>query len=33
VQPGGSVRDQSVIDTANQLGLVMVVTGIRHFWH
>jgi phosphoribosylaminoimidazolecarboxamide formyltransferase/IMP cyclohydrolase len=33
VQPGGSVRDQSVIDTANQLGLVMVVTGMRHFWH
>jgi phosphoribosylaminoimidazolecarboxamide formyltransferase/IMP cyclohydrolase len=33
IQPGGSVRDQEVIDTANRLGLAMVVTGIRHFRH
>jgi phosphoribosylaminoimidazolecarboxamide formyltransferase/IMP cyclohydrolase len=33
IQPGGSVRDQDVIDTANKLGLAMVVTGIRHFRH
>ncbi len=33
VQPGGSVRDQEVIDTANLLGLAMVFTGIRHFRH
>jgi phosphoribosylaminoimidazolecarboxamide formyltransferase / IMP cyclohydrolase len=33
IQPGGSVRDQEVIDTANKLGLAMVLTGIRHFRH
>ncbi len=33
IQPGGSVRDQVVIDTANELGLAMVVTGVRHFRH
>jgi phosphoribosylaminoimidazolecarboxamide formyltransferase/IMP cyclohydrolase len=33
IQPGGSVRDQEVIDTANRLGLAMVVTGVRHFRH
>jgi phosphoribosylaminoimidazolecarboxamide formyltransferase/IMP cyclohydrolase len=33
IQPGGSVRDQEVIDTANKLGLVMVLTGVRHFRH
>jgi phosphoribosylaminoimidazolecarboxamide formyltransferase/IMP cyclohydrolase len=33
IQPGGSVRDQEVIDTANQLGLTMIFTGIRHFRH
>jgi phosphoribosylaminoimidazolecarboxamide formyltransferase/IMP cyclohydrolase len=33
IQPGGSVRDQEVIDTANKLGLAMVFTGIRHFRH
>ena len=33
IQPGGSVRDQEVIDTADQLGLAMVTTGIRHFRH
>jgi phosphoribosylaminoimidazolecarboxamide formyltransferase/IMP cyclohydrolase len=33
IQPGGSVRDQQVIDTANKLGLAMVVTGVRHFRH
>lgn len=33
IQPGGSVRDQEVIDTANRLGLAMVFTGIRHFRH
>jgi len=33
IQPGGSVRDQEVIDTANQLGLAMVFTGVRHFRH
>jgi phosphoribosylaminoimidazolecarboxamide formyltransferase/IMP cyclohydrolase len=33
IQPGGSVRDQEVINTANKLDLAMVLTGIRHFRH
>jgi phosphoribosylaminoimidazolecarboxamide formyltransferase/IMP cyclohydrolase len=33
IQPGGSVRDQEVIDAANRLGLAMIVTGVRHFRH
>ena len=33
VQPGGSKRDQEVIDAANRLGLAMVFTGVRHFRH
>ncbi len=33
IQPGGSVRDQDVIDAANRLGLAMVFTGVRHFRH
>jgi phosphoribosylaminoimidazolecarboxamide formyltransferase/IMP cyclohydrolase len=33
IQPGGSVRDNEVIAAANEHGLAMVVTGIRHFKH
>ena len=33
VQPGGSMRDDEVIDTADRLGLAMVFTGERHFLH
>jgi phosphoribosylaminoimidazolecarboxamide formyltransferase / IMP cyclohydrolase len=33
VQPGGSLRDKDSINAANELGLVMVLTGIRHFLH
>lgn len=33
VQPGGSVRDDEVIEAVNKLGLVMVFTGTRHFRH
>jgi phosphoribosylaminoimidazolecarboxamide formyltransferase/IMP cyclohydrolase len=33
IQPGGSVRDPEVIDTADRLGLAMVFTGVRHFRH
>jgi phosphoribosylaminoimidazolecarboxamide formyltransferase/IMP cyclohydrolase len=33
VQPGGSMRDQEVIDAANAHGIAMVVTGMRHFRH
>ncbi|HWI60408.1 MAG TPA: bifunctional phosphoribosylaminoimidazolecarboxamide formyltransferase/IMP cyclohydrolase, partial [Symbiobacteriaceae bacterium] len=32
-QPGGSIRDQESIDKANELGMAMVFTGIRHFRH
>jgi phosphoribosylaminoimidazolecarboxamide formyltransferase/IMP cyclohydrolase len=33
IQPGGSVRDQEVIDAADERGLVMWFTGVRHFRH
>jgi phosphoribosylaminoimidazolecarboxamide formyltransferase/IMP cyclohydrolase len=33
IQPGGSVRDQEVIEAADRLGLAMIFTGIRHFRH
>ncbi|HEY6441958.1 MAG TPA: bifunctional phosphoribosylaminoimidazolecarboxamide formyltransferase/IMP cyclohydrolase [Candidatus Acidoferrales bacterium] len=33
IQPGGSVRDQDVIDVANRLGMAMLLTGVRHFRH
>lgn len=33
IQPGGSVRDEEVIAAANDLGLAMVFTGMRHFRH
>jgi phosphoribosylaminoimidazolecarboxamide formyltransferase/IMP cyclohydrolase len=33
VQPGGSVRDQEVIDAANAAGVTMYFTGARHFFH
>lgn len=33
VQPGGSLRDKDSIKAANELGLIMVLTGIRHFLH
>jgi phosphoribosylaminoimidazolecarboxamide formyltransferase / IMP cyclohydrolase len=33
IQPGGSVRDQDIIDAANKLGMAMVFTGVRHFRH
>ncbi len=33
VQPGGSVRDEEVIAAAEQAGLSMVLTGVRHFRH
>lgn len=33
IQPGGSVRDQEVIDEANKSNISMVFTGIRHFKH
>ena len=33
IQPGGSVRDEEVIAAANERGMAMVFTGIRHFRH
>jgi phosphoribosylaminoimidazolecarboxamide formyltransferase/IMP cyclohydrolase len=33
IQPGGSVRDEDVIAAADEHGMAMVFTGIRHFRH
>ena len=33
IQPGGSMRDQEVIDAANERGVSMVFSGVRHFRH
>ena len=33
IQPGGSIRDQEVIDEANKKDIAMVLTGMRHFRH
>jgi phosphoribosylaminoimidazolecarboxamide formyltransferase/IMP cyclohydrolase len=33
IQPGGSVRDAEVIAAADEHGMAMVFTGIRHFRH
>ena len=33
VQPGGSIRDQEVINAANKAEIKMLFTGIRHFYH
>ncbi|KMK75310.1 bifunctional phosphoribosylaminoimidazolecarboxamide formyltransferase/IMP cyclohydrolase [Alkalihalobacillus pseudalcaliphilus] len=33
IQPGGSIKDQVSIDKANEYGMAMVFTGVRHFKH
>jgi len=33
IQPGGSVRDEEVIAAADEAGMAMVFTGVRHFLH
>ena len=33
IQPGGSIRDDEVIAAANEAGMAMVFTGVRHFRH
>jgi phosphoribosylaminoimidazolecarboxamide formyltransferase / IMP cyclohydrolase len=33
IQPGGSIRDRDSIAAANELGIVMVISGTRHFLH
>ena len=33
IQPGGSINDKKIIEAANNAGLIMAFTGIRHFKH
>ena len=33
IQPGGSMRDEEVIAAADEAGMAMVLTGMRHFRH
>ncbi|HBX26690.1 MAG TPA: bifunctional phosphoribosylaminoimidazolecarboxamide formyltransferase/inosine monophosphate cyclohydrolase, partial [Gammaproteobacteria bacterium] len=33
IQPGGSIRDDEVIEAANEHGIAMVFTEMRHFRH
>lgn len=33
IQPGGSLRDEEVIAAADERGIAMVFTGMRHFRH
>lgn len=33
IQPGGSIKDKEVIETADKYDMVMITTGIRHFRH
>ncbi len=33
IQPGGSMRDSEVIKAADEAGMAMVFTGMRHFRH
>jgi phosphoribosylaminoimidazolecarboxamide formyltransferase/IMP cyclohydrolase len=33
IQPGGSMRDDEVIKAADEAGIAMVFTGMRHFRH
>ncbi len=33
IQPGGSIKDEEVIDAANEHGIVMLFTNVRHFKH
>jgi len=33
IQPGGSIRDEEVIRAADEHGIAMAFTGIRHFKH
>ena len=33
IHPGGSVRDDEVIAAADEYGMAMVLTGMRHFRH
>jgi phosphoribosylaminoimidazolecarboxamide formyltransferase/IMP cyclohydrolase len=33
IQPGGSLRDAEVIEAADEHGIAMIFTGLRHFKH
>ena len=33
IHPGGSIRDEEIVAAANEHGMAMVTTGIRHFKH
>jgi len=33
VQPGGSIRDSEIVDSANKADIAMLFTGVRHFQH
>jgi phosphoribosylaminoimidazolecarboxamide formyltransferase/IMP cyclohydrolase len=33
IQPGGSVKDADVVAAADEAGIAMVMTGVRHFRH
>jgi phosphoribosylaminoimidazolecarboxamide formyltransferase/IMP cyclohydrolase len=33
IQPGGSIKDDEVIAAANEHGIAMIFTGMRHFRH
>jgi phosphoribosylaminoimidazolecarboxamide formyltransferase/IMP cyclohydrolase len=33
IQPGGSIRDQEIVKAADEHGLAMIMTGMRHFRH
>jgi phosphoribosylaminoimidazolecarboxamide formyltransferase/IMP cyclohydrolase len=33
IQPGGSMRDEEVIEAADEYGMAMIFTGMRHFRH
>jgi phosphoribosylaminoimidazolecarboxamide formyltransferase / IMP cyclohydrolase len=33
IQPGGSIRDEEVVAAADERGIAMVLTGVRHFRH
>ncbi len=33
IQPGGSIRDEESIQKANEYGIAMIFTGVRHFKH
>jgi phosphoribosylaminoimidazolecarboxamide formyltransferase/IMP cyclohydrolase len=33
IQPGGSMRDDEVVQAADERGVAMVYTGVRHFRH